>query len=73
MSSAPLTKHKWSWQIEEEKQNKLEEEEMEKWCCICNNNGHCKCTDCDGDVFCNRCFKEQHGRNNIEEHEFVKI
>ena len=32
--------HKWSWQIEEEKRQKEEDEEMEKWCVICNNNGH---------------------------------
>lgn len=72
---APIvpSKHKWSWQIAEEETKKREEEEMARWCCICNDNGHVKCRDCDDDVFCNRCFKEQHGRNNIEQHQTVKI
>jgi len=65
--------HKWSWQIEEEKRQKEEDEEMEKWCVICNNNGHVRCLDCDGDAYCKRCFREQHGRNNLDEHETEPI
>lgn len=72
-SAAAPTKHKWSWQIQEEEEKKREEEEMAKWCCICNDNGHVKCRDCEDDVYCNRCFKEQHGRNNIDQHATVKI
>jgi len=56
-SSGQLPRHKWSWQIEEEKIKQQEEEEMAKWCCICNANGHFKCRDCDNDVYCKRCFK----------------
>merc|ERR1719427_1340433 len=67
------TKHKWSWQIDEEKRQKEEEEEMTKWCIICNNNGHLRCRDCDGDAYCKRCFREQHGRNNLDEHETEPI
>lgn len=66
-------KHKWSWQIEEEKQKKEELDEMDNWCVICNSNGHLRCIDCDGDAYCKRCFREQHGRNNIEEHETEPI
>jgi len=68
-----ISKHKWSWQVEEENRKRQEEEEMAKWCCICNDNGHVKCKDCDDDVYCNRCFKEQHGRNNVEQHHTVQI
>jgi len=68
-----ISKHKWSWQVEEENRKKREEEEMAKWCCICNDDGHVKCKDCDDDVYCSRCFKEQHGRNNVEQHRTVRI
>ena len=39
VSSKPSRK-KWSWEIEEEKRAKEEQEAMEKWCCICNDNGN---------------------------------
>ena len=39
ISSKPSRK-KWSWEIEEEKRAKEEQEAMEKWCCICNDNGN---------------------------------
>ena len=87
LGSTSTTK-KWSWQIEEERLAREQEEAMEKWCCICNDNGNVRwvhqlrikqnnvdnrCINCDMDVFCNRCFREQHGRNNIEHHETQKI
>ena len=31
------------------------------------------CLDCDGDPYCKRCFKEQHGRNNLDQHETEPI
>jgi len=58
VTGGTTTKHKWSWQIEEEKRQKEEDEEMSKWCVICNNNGHIRCLDCDGDAYCKRCFRE---------------
>jgi len=72
LGSTSTTK-KWSWQIEEERLAREQEEAMEKWCCICNDNGNVRCINCDMDVFCNRCFREQHGRNNIDHHETQKI
>lgn len=32
-------------------------DDMDKWCCICNDDGQYKCVDCDNDVYCKRCFK----------------
>ncbi|KAG9304296.1 hypothetical protein G9A89_019858 [Geosiphon pyriformis] len=30
------------------------------WCCICNADATYKCQDCDGDLFCEGCFKHDH-------------
>ena len=43
-SLGPSKPHKWSWQIEEEKRQKEEEEAMAKWCVICNENGNVRFT-----------------------------
>ena len=50
--------HKWSWQIEEEKRQKEEDEEMEKWCVICNNNGHVRLVIYQNNLF-SRCFSKK--------------
>jgi len=69
LSSKP-TRKKWSWEIEEEKRVKEEQEAMEKWCCICNDNGNVRCINCDMDVYCNSCFRKFCSR---EHHETQKI
>lgn len=36
------------------------ETETMYWCCICNEDGHVTCQECDDDVYCNSCFREGH-------------
>lgn len=65
--------HKWSWQIKAEEEKMKEEEEMEKWCCICNDDGSFRCHGCEDDVYCQRCFKEQHKYYDITDHNYSRI
>lgn len=37
------------------------DEDIESWCCICNEDGALRCLDCDGDIYCNTCWHEGHG------------
>ncbi|KAA3675884.1 uncharacterized protein DEA37_0009375 [Paragonimus westermani] len=27
------------------------------WCCVCNRNAQLRCVDCDGDLFCQSCYR----------------
>ena len=49
-----------------------EEEEFKAeeypWCIICNDDAALRCLQCDGDLFCKRCFRECHLDVDIKDH-----
>lgn len=40
---------------------KFTDEEIDSWCCICNEDGTVRCLGCDGDLYCGECWNEGHG------------
>lgn len=43
------------------------DEEINSWCCICNEDGAVRCLGCDGDIYCNECWREGHGNGPGQE------
>ncbi|KAK4565434.1 hypothetical protein LTR86_004051 [Recurvomyces mirabilis] len=37
------------------------DDDIDSWCCICNEDGEIRCLGCDGDVYCQNCWREGHG------------
>jgi len=37
------------------------DDDIESWCCICNEDATVKCLGCDGDLYCATCWREGHG------------
>lgn len=35
-------------------------EEIDTWCCICNEDAEYRCSGCDGDIYCKECLYEAH-------------
>jgi len=40
---------------------KYTDEDIDSWCCICNEDATIKCLGCDGDLYCAECWEEGHG------------
>ncbi|EEB16025.1 conserved hypothetical protein [Pediculus humanus corporis] len=51
--------------------NRSEEEPEFPWCIICNENATVKCFGCEGNLYCDGCFKQGHEFFNMEDHKFV--
>ena len=39
---------------------KYTNEDIESWCCICNDDATVHCMGCDGDLYCAKCWREGH-------------
>ncbi|KAF2721750.1 hypothetical protein K431DRAFT_284672 [Polychaeton citri CBS 116435] len=46
---------------------KYADEDIESWCCICNEDGEVRCLGCDSDIYCNNCWQEGHGNGPGQE------
>lgn len=46
---------------------KYTDEDIDSWCCICNEDGEVKCVDCDNDIYCQKCWREGHGNGPGQE------
>lgn len=40
---------------------KFNDEDIDSWCCICNEDGEVKCLGCDNDIYCQQCWQDGHG------------
>jgi len=46
----------------------LKMEDELPWCELCNEDAQLRCTECDGDLYCRRCWKETHNDAELKQH-----
>lgn len=62
-SAAPSSKVKAAATVQKAKSNlpTYTDEDIDSWCCICNEDAEIRCLGCDGDLYCQTCWSEGHG------------
>nr|OQO28450.1 hypothetical protein B0A51_02999 [Rachicladosporium sp. CCFEE 5018] len=60
-SAAPVAKSKKLTPKPKAGAPKYTDEDIDSWCCICNEDGEVRCLGCEGDVYCQKCWNEGHG------------
>lgn len=43
------------------------DDDIDSWCCICNEDGEVRCLGCEGDIYCQNCWREGHGNGPDQE------
>lgn len=58
-------------QFQQDDGKKVPAEDELPWCNICNEDAAVRCQQCDGELYCNRCFKECHDSFEIKDHRTI--